>query len=919
MDPERWQTIEELFAEAAERPLAARAAFVAAVAAERGLDGGIVAEVLTLLEHDVPAGAPLPEVDHALAAAAARWVADREPALHRLGPYRLIEVLGEGGMGTVWLAERDDAYHQRVAIKVSRAGALSPAELARFRVERQILAQLEHPAIARLLDGGETAEGLPYLVMELVEGAPLLTFAREHGLDTSARLHLFLDLCDAVEHAHRRLVVHRDLKPSNLLVTADGRAKLVDFGIAKLLGEDGRPREAGTALHQRYYTAGYASPEQVRGEPMTTASDVYSLGVVLAELLTGERPTGEAPTARTRGLDRDLGWIVDRARAEELERRYGSVAAFATDLRRWLSGLPVEARPTTLRYRAGKFVARHRFAVTAATVVLLALLGFVVALARQNERIERERDRARQAEAEAQEVAAFLTRLFATADPRRSGGEAVTARRLLDEGAALLEKDTANPPEVRAALLRTMAIAYRGLGLDARGIELATEALALQGTRTPTNEIEIAKTLEVLGDGLRNTARYREAEPHLRQVLEIRSRRLAPDDLDLAETLNDVGLLELQTQKLAEARGHLEAALAIRRRHAAARPTDLAVSLSNLAQLANEEGRLADAEALNREALELRVQVLGAEHPLTANSLHGLGRTLERLARYPEAEALIRQSIAVRRQTLGADHPDTAMAENSLASLLQDQGRLDEAEALYLRVLAVRKKTLGERHLETGVALNNLASLYEERGRWDDAAAALATALAIREEVLGPENASVARGRNNLGRVLAAQGKVAAGLELLARAEAQRRALLPASASELAQTLTQKARILRANGREAEAVPLYDEAVALQREALDPDHPVAVETRAERAPLAERLAAGGDCRPEVEAALATLAAAGPAFEPALARARLHHGDCLVLHGQAERAREAWSQALAFLQPRYGRGNRWVVELIRRLG
>jgi serine/threonine-protein kinase len=902
MDPRRGATIEKLFALAVDRPASERPAFLLA---ETGDDRELADEVLSLLQHDQAPDAPLAEVDHALGAAAAALISEiDQPGSPKLGSYRLVEPIGEGGMGTVWLAERDDeAYRQRVAIKLSRGAALSPADLERFLTERQILARLEHPNIARLLDGGTTVDGAPYLVMELVEGQPIHQFADRRRLDTTECLLLFLTVCDAVSHAHRRLIVHRDLKPSNILVTEAGVAKLLDFGIAKLLPEGEAPPGDRTALHQRYYSEGYASPEQVSGGAITTASDVFSLGVVLRELLHGQRQP-----------DRDLEVILERASAEEPERRYGSVEAFADDLRRWLSGLPVRARADTFAYRASRFARRHRAGVSLAVLSLLATAAFVIALARQNAQVRAERDRAVEAERKAQSVASFLTQMFQQADPRYSKSREVTARELLDRGAADIQKELEGSPEVRAALLRTMGIAYRGLGDARQGIELLRQALATHGPIGAANEIEVARTLAALGDGLRDATQYREGEVILRQALEIRQRRLPADDLELAETLNDLGLLEAQTDRRGPAREHQEAALAIRRLHSEDAPDKLAVSLANLAQLASDEGRFADSLALHREVLERRRKIHGDRHLFVSNTLHSLGRTLEHMGRLDEARGPIAEAVAIRTEVLGANHPETAQATNSLASLLHDAGKLDEAEGFYRQTLAARLAALGENHLDTAVSLNNLASLLEDRGRLDEAEVLLRRSLAIRLAVLGDDTGPVARVRHNLGRVLAGQGDFERGLPLIAQATAWRREHLANPSPEVAGALVQWGRLERRRGHDEDGLKLLEEGLALQRAALGDGHPSTAESRAEVA------AARGDdtCEVEARAGLDTLLAAGPTLLPAVARARLHLGDCLARRRQREAARAAWSESRAVLEPRFGPRNLWVRELAKRL-
>ncbi|HEY9231040.1 MAG TPA: serine/threonine-protein kinase, partial [Blastocatellia bacterium] len=526
MTPERWRQAKALLEEALAHDPAARAAWLAeACKGDAPLRQEVESLIASYEEDRDFMEAP---------AVAAPSLAGAAPAPEgrMVGPYRLIREIGHGGMGTVFMAARaDDQYRKRVAIKLVRRGMDSEQILARFRSERQILASLDHPNIARLLDGGTTDDGLPYFVMEYIEGQSIDRFCDEHKLTTVERLRLFRTACSAVHFAHQNLVVHRDLKPSNILVTPDGTPKLLDFGIAKLLKPELYAQTlTPTATSLRPMTPDYASPEQVKGTPITTASDVYSLGVLLYELLSGHRPyqiksytpveiekviceqEPERPSAaigRTvttqsadgtltpetvsrpregqperlrRKLKGDLDNIILMALRKEAQRRYSSVEQFSEDLRRHLEGLPVIARKDTFAYRAGKFVSRNKVAASVALAFVLLLAVSLVIIVRQSVRAARERDKA-------QQVAQFLAEIFKVSDPGESRGASVTAREILDKGAERIDRELSGQPEVQATLMATIGQVYESLGLyddAARMLETALNTrLALFGREHP--------------------------------------------------------------------------------------------------------------------------------------------------------------------------------------------------------------------------------------------------------------------------------------------------------------------------------------------------------------------------------------------------------------------------------------------------
>ncbi|HUF28815.1 MAG TPA: serine/threonine-protein kinase, partial [Gemmatimonadaceae bacterium] len=567
MDRSRWQRLESLFDAAIEMRPVERSAWLGARCAD---DPALREQVESLIAASESGAGSASALLGGAVEDAAHDLAGDAAVGERIGPWELVEELGRGGMGVVYRARRADAeYEREVAIKLL-GGIRTSEHLRRFRVERQILAGLEHPNIAHLIDGGTTPRGVPWVAMELVHGMPLDRYCDAHGLGVEQRLALFLDVCAAVRIAHRHLVVHRDLKPANILVTADGTPKLLDFGIAKLLASGvGDVGETGTAV--RLLTPAYASPEQLRGEPVTVATDVYGLGVILFQLLTGRLPhelagktlgeierlvceeepqrpsTVAASPALGRRLRGDLDTIVLTAVKKDQHRRFESVERLADDIQRHLTGRPVRARGDTRKYRLGKFVRRHRVGVAATVAAAAALAVFAVAMGVQARRLAIERDAATLARTHAEQVAGLLTGIFEVADPSQSRGESVTARELLDEGARRVEADLADQPELQAAMMRLIGGVYHGLGLESRARPLLERALAqyraLHGDEhgeVATSQMALAYTLQDLGD-------LAGAEPLYRDALATRRRLHGAEHPLVSESLSGLAYL-IETQ-----------------------------------------------------------------------------------------------------------------------------------------------------------------------------------------------------------------------------------------------------------------------------------------------------------------------------------------------------------------------------------
>lgn len=773
MNPERWRRIDELFRTVAERPPAEREAHLTRVC---GDDDELRREVLDLLAHETADSFLDDPIKHAALAVTSE--PPDELLGQRIGPYRLTRLIGRGGMGTVYEAVRDDQqFDQRVALKLIKRGMDSEFVRGRFLRERQILAALDHPHIARLFDGGTTADGQPYFVMEFVAGEPLTEYCRQQNLSLYEKLNLFRAVCAAVQHAHQNLVVHRDLKPSNILVTAKGTPKLLDFGIAKLLAPGLAHVRTETDL--RLMTPDYASPEQVRGGPITTATDVYALGIVLYELLTGRRPYQfetyapveiehaicETEAARPsevadpslklrRQLTGDLDNIVMMALRKEATRRYLSVEQFAEDLRRYLEGLPVMARPDTFTYRASKFVRRHRVGVAAAVLVLFSLLGGILATAYAARQARAERDRANQAAAMAQAVTQSFVSVFEFADPGQAKGNAITAKELLDQGAEKVVRDLQDQPVVQAKLMATLGGLYQRIGVYDRAHVLMAEALELRRRALGAEHAEVAESLHQLAALAYEKSDFSESEAQFRAALALRLKRLGANHLDVADSMANLGQVLLAEGKFAEAEPLVREALTLRRQQLDPEHKDVAHSLNSLGRLLSEQGKFAEAAEMYRQALAIHRKLYGAEHPFVAQSLNNLAAMLHELGDYPGAEPLFREALALRRKLLGAEHPDIANSLANLASLLQDKREYAEAEQCYRQALALRRKLFGENHLKLTVTMNNLASLLAAKGDWAECEALHRQTLAIRRKELGEDHHEVGTSLNNLANVL---------------------------------------------------------------------------------------------------------------------------------------------------------------------
>jgi serine/threonine-protein kinase len=834
-DPDR---VARIFDEAIERPPSERRAFLdeACVGAPE-----VRAEVESLLASDEHAGDFIDGVDRRYGAALLEGVVEGEPPRRRVGPYRLLRELGRGGMGVVYLGERiEGGFEQRAAIKLIKRGMDSEAILRRFLRERQILAGLEHASVARLLEGGITEDGQPYFAMEYVEGSALTGYCDDHELDVEARLRLFEDACRAVQHAHGKLVVHRDLKPSNMLVTGEGRLKLLDFGIAKLLAEDD-----GTALTQadtRVLTPEYAAPEQVRGEPVTTATDVYALGVVLYELLTGHPPYGDVERSRTdmlqavceveprapslavadeprlaRRLSGDLDTVVLKALSKDPSRRYASAEALAEDVRHHLTGHPVQARRDTIGYVVAKFVRRHRLGVAAMAVAGVSLLSGLVGTAWQAAVARRERDRARLEAERAEKVKEFLIDLFTASDPVQSNGEAITARELLDRGTERIETDLAGHASLQSELLENVAHIWESLGRYDRARRLAERAVERAREAHGPEHAQVARAMDTLGWILQSAGDYEAAEDVARRTLALQRRLLPADSPDLAASLDFLGVVLRQRAKLAEAEPLHREALAIRRRVLGPEHPRTALSLSNLANVLYAKGDYAAAAAQQREVVRIQRKALGERHASVATSLVSLGVALMQDGDTRGAEAAHREALDIRRKIYGEEHPWVSESRHHLAATIQAEGDMPGAESLYRQVLVMERKLKGARHRDVAIVLTNLAHVLAQQARFSEAMPLFEEAVAMHREVTGEDHPLLARALERQASALIEQGRPREALALLEECLVINKARFGPEHPAVAAASGLLARASADLGDLARAEALFREALAIQR------------------------------------------------------------------------------------------------------
>jgi serine/threonine-protein kinase len=917
-DSARWKLLQKLFEEALEQPPETRSAFLQA---KCGRDAALRREVEALLAADA---APDP-IENAVAQAAESFIAGAENesiAGRRIGAYRIVRELGRGGMGRVFLAERDDhQYAGQVAVKMLAGGGLGHGLEDRFRTECQVLADLRHPGIAGLLDAGTTADGDSYLVMEYVDGEPIDVFCDRRRMTVDQRLALFQRLCDAVQHAHRNLVVHRDIKPNNVVVTAEGEPKLLDFGIAKLLDLD---RARALDLHRtsdvtRMLTPTTASPEQLRGEAVTTTTDVYALGHLLYRLLTGRTPypaaatdrfalpqailndeplrpslavqrdagsqpdsssreqiaaqRGTTPERLARRLVGDLDTIVLKALRKEPERRYATPTQLAEDVERHLAHRPVQARGESVGYVTRRFLRRHRGPVAASSVALLlviALVGFYTA------RLAIERDRARVEALRAEEVASFLTQLFEVATPDESRGARITAREVLDRGAERIGTQLRGEPAVQAALMRVIGSAYGKLGLYEPATTMLERALATRDSLNGPPDAVLGDALHELGAVLLVQARYTEASSALQRALAVRRSARGPIHGDVVSTLRTLAILELELADYDAAARYLDEAEAVL---GALDPPDslrLAEVLLTRGDLFQQLGDYDRAIAVQLQAIEVRTRAFGFDHPGTLVAQDNLADTLNDAGRTGEAEAVLRDTLKIRRRVLPPGHADIAYALTNLSAALKMQGRPEEAEPLQAEALDLFRAAHGADHPAIATALNNLANLRHDLRDLQGAFTLHQESLAMNQRLYGDDHPSLADSYNNLAALQLDREEYEGALLMYRRTLELDRRSLGENHPYVGHDLTSIGVTLGLLDRLEEAEQTLRNALAQSRRTVGDEHPQVANAMRELGIVLQRQARYDEAESLLAAALPLLETAYPGdpWETAMARAYL---------------------------------------------
>ncbi|MEP7087256.1 MAG: serine/threonine-protein kinase [Gemmatimonadota bacterium] len=808
---EDWPELSRLLDEALELPTDARLAWLAA---QRAQHPSIAAELEALLRQETT----MDRADFLGDGEAPSFPTTSTLTGQTFGGYVIERQLGQGGMGSVWRAKRiDGLYEGGAAIKFLSIAVAGPVGEERFRREGTALARLTHPNIARLLDAGVSPFGLPYLVLEYVDGQPIDVWCDERALPIDARLRLFQQVLDAVSHSHANFIVHRDLKPANILVSAQGTVKLLDFGIAKLLEDGGELSRELTAAGGGAFTYRYAAPEQLRNEPITIATDVYSLGVILYELLAGMHPTsrnaetpadhvvavvntesgalslawtrdrthggadierlaaarGTSPERLQRTFAGDLDNIVAKALKKKPGERYSTVGAFADDIRRYLNHEPVGARADSFAYRAGKFVRRHRLQVTLAALAALALVG---AAARERKL----RGRAETEASKAVAVEAYLVNIFGAADPfieTTSFPSDVTARALLDRGADKMDTSLANQADVRAELRGALGGVYMNLGVYDKATKELRKSLAERHALYGRDNAAVATAMDQLGDVLTRQDSLAEADTLLRGALSIRRKLFGENSDATAESLDHLAELLNEKDDFPSAEPLYRSALNIRRALHGDSDLTVATSRVSLGELLLMRSENKEAIGEFQRALAIREHRLGPNHPATAQAIRRMAKAEERMGDYANAEQHYRRALAIDRKALGSNHRNVASILNDLGQMLFKVGRLDEADSLLREALAIDRRLFGENHNFVSSNLSSLALVVRERGEFDEAQRLLEQALAIDRRLYGADHVSIAFYLNEIAVVLRLEGRPDSAIVLLRQALAMNRKL----------------------------------------------------------------------------------------------------------------------------------------------
>ena len=855
MADDNWTRLEAAFQEAVGLAGDERESFIQTLAAK---EPSLAEQLRKLLaadaNNDDESHSPISATVESLANAA------KDPFVGRqFGAWTITKRLAGGGMGAVFLADRtDQQYSQTVAIKVMAAQLLATEAISRFRAERQILANLNHPYIAQLIDGGSTDDGLPYLVMEYIDGLPIDQHCDENKLSLEQRLDLFRKVCAAVDYAHRNLVVHRDLKPSNILIDSNGNPKLLDFGIAKLLeAEAYQHTMAMTREGMRAMTPEYASPEQVRGESISVATDVYALGMLLFRLMTGASPydvpvttsrdyeaaildinprkpstaitAADTPetvfASRSVTLDRlrkqlagDLDNIALKALQKEPERRYATASDLSKDIGRYLAHEPVEARGDEWSYKARKFVVRNArgLAITGTVVAGIAVLVTFYTI-----QLADERDRANLAAAQASEVSDFLTGLFESASPHEAKGDVVSAIDLLQQGSERIEA-LEQQPKVKAELMRIMASSMTALGQLDQSIPMLERVLAYKEAEDPPNLISISQTTHNLAEATRQNRDLERAEHYGRRTLDIARQELGENDSDTAFVMARLGVILFDAHKVDEALELEQRALDIMIANGDGETSNAIDIRGNIGNVLSSLGRYTEAETLMRENIALSERVDGELHPNTIIRRSNLAQVLTRLGKFDEAVEVFDGCIEAGHKVWPENHDQIAYMTGARGGVLKRLGRMDEALADYQAAQAMTRARVGEDHLLYVARLRGTGSVLMDMRRYAEAEATFNEALAKAIRLQGEDASLATQLRFFLGRLANDRKRYDDATQYLQRA-LQHRTQLPGNYQTMA--MVELADALSTLGRLDDAEPLLLQALTDKEKAAGHDNP----------------------------------------------------------------------------------------------
>jgi len=841
-----------------------------------------------------------------------------------IGNYRLFQKLGEGGMGEVYEAEQLKPVRRKVAFKLIKWGMDTKQVVARFESERQALALMDHPNIARVLDAGATEQGRPYFVMECFKGVPITEYCDTHRLNIHKRFELFMQVCHGVQHAHQKGIIHRDIKPSNVLVVIQDYKpvpKIIDFGVAKATAQRLTERTVFTELGQLIGTPEYMSPEQAEMTSLDidTRTDVYSLGALLYELLVGALPLdirelrdlgfdeirrkiredeppkpstrlstlGDASTlvaqnrktdleVLTKQLRGELDWITMKALEKDRMQRYASPSELAADIVRYLKHEPVLACPPSTLYRLKKYIRRHKTGVAAAALVILAMLIGITGTSIGLVRTMRAEKIAKTEAETAKQVSEFLVGLFKVTDPAEAKGKTITAREILDKGAEKIEEKLKDQPVIQARLMDTMGTIYENLGLYESAAQLLEMALRTRKQTLGEEHPELALSMSNLGSVMYKKGDNEGAERLSREALAMRRKLLGNEHPDVAVSMNNLATILIDKGDYEEAEQLYREALAIRRKEFGDEHEELALSMSNLGSVLYKKGDYEEAEQFYRGALAIRRKVLGEPHPELALSLSNLGSLVYKKGDYEAAEQLNREALTMWRKCLGDEHPQVAVSLNNLAIVLLNKGDYESAESLYREALAMWRRFLGDEHPNVAVTLNNLATVIKYKGDYDGAEPLFREALAMRRKLLGNEHPQVAISLNSLAMLMHDKGEYESAESLYREALAMWQKLLGDEHPDMAHSLVKLGILLTQKGDPQEAEPLLRKGLEILQKSLPEGHGRTAETKS---------ALGG---------------------------------CLVALGRYENAEELLKDSYSIIKAKYGELDRRTLEALKRI-